>query len=59
MKTKCLPQFTEPSNSTEFSLKNCIHPCLEKIGVECVPNDIIFHKGINSLLITGPSLFTK
>ena len=43
MKSKCLPVFTSSQNTTEFILKNSIHPCLEKIGVECVPNDIIFH----------------
>jgi DNA mismatch repair ATPase MutS len=36
-----------------------IHPCLDKNGVEMVPNDTEFSQGINTLLVTGPNMGGK
>ena len=50
MKNKCLPIFNNNPGEFEFNLKNCINPCLEKIRVGCVSNDLVFEKGIDTLL---------
>ncbi len=31
-----------------------IHPCVEKTGIEFIPNDTIFSNETTALLVTGP-----
>lgn len=58
MRVSCRPKFHK-SNEPIFELKEMIHPCLAKSGVNFIPNDINFEKDKNVFLVTGPNMGGK
>ncbi|KRX06928.1 P-loop containing nucleoside triphosphate hydrolase [Pseudocohnilembus persalinus] len=55
--TLCKPQFTNQKGV--FELKGMYHPCMLKQGIDMVPNDTVFEKGVTGLLVTGPNMGGK
>lgn len=58
MKNCCRPVFRK-SDEPIFELKDMIHPCVAKSGVNFVPNDVVFEKEKSIFLVTGPNMGGK
>ena len=58
MPTRCRPVIRK-SDEPIFDLKQMIHPCIAKSGVNFVPNDTVFEEDKNIFLVTGPNMGGK
>lgn len=59
MEAKCKPEFVKDSEEPVFNLKDMVHPCVLKTGVDFVPNDTVFEDNVHVMLVTGANMGGK